>query len=152
MNFKLGRLLILGLLALALTSLIGCQSANQAGSMSHASVPIQGRSLADIQQTTTSVFREDGYALAGATSEQMVFQRAGTRRDALKWGGWAGQGVTIKVKVGMRRTLGGGYLLEANAYAVQNSDDPFFQTESRNILLNRRPYQKLLNKVAGRLK
>jgi hypothetical protein len=152
MNMTTKAPLLFGLMSLGLTCLLGCQSANQAGSMSHASVPIQSRSLADIQQITTSVFREEGYALAGATPDQMVFQRPGTRRDALKWGGWAGQGVTIKVKVGMSRTLGGGYLLEANAYAVQNSDDPFFQTESRNILLNRRPYQKLLNEVARRLK
>ena len=46
----------------------------------------------------------------------------------------------------------GSCLVEANAYAVQNSDDPFFQTESRNVLLNRRPYQKLLDEVARRLK
>ena len=142
----------LGLLALGLASLLGCQSANQAGSMSHAAVSIQGRSLADIQQAATAVFREEGYALTEVTPEQMVFQRPGTRRDAIKWGGWAGQGVTMRVKVALSKMLDDGYLLEANAYAVQNSDDPFFQSESRNILLNRRPYQKLLDEVAHRLK
>jgi len=48
--------------------------------------------------------------------------------------------------------LNGGYLLMADAYAVQNSDDPFFSSESRNILLNRQPYQKLLDETARRLK
>ena len=145
------RTLVVGLLALCVLTLLGCRS-TQPGSMSHASVQIQGHSLAEIQQTTAAVFREEGYGLATATAEEMVFERPGSRRDALKWGGWSGNGVTMRVKVRPSEMLDGGYLLQADAYAVQNSDDPFFQTESRNVLLNRRPYQELLNKVAHRLK
>ncbi len=145
--------LFFGLLALALTSLLGCQSAKEPGSLSHASVQIRGHSMADIQQTATAVFREAGYSLATATSEEMVFDRPGSRRDAVKWGGWAtGQSVTMRVRVRSSVMLDGSQLLQADAYAVQNSDDPFFQTESRNILLNRSPYQKLLDEVARRLK
>ena len=138
---------------LSLLLVTGCQSAKQPGSMSHASVQIQGRSLTAIQQTMTAVFREEGYALTLATSEEMVFDRPGSRRDALKWGGWAtGQGVTMRVKARLSELPDSSHLVQADAYAVQNSDDPFFRTESRNILLNRRPYQKLLNEVARRLK
>lgn len=137
---------------LGLLFLTGCQSAKQPGSQSHAAVQIQGRPVAEIQQTATAVFREEGYALALATPREMVFERPGSRRDAVKWGGLAGQGVTMRVKVQLSVMLDGGQLLQADAYAVQNSDDPFFQTESRNVLLNRRPYQKLLDKVADRLK
>ena len=143
---------VAGLLALGAVSLAGCQSAKEPGSMSHAAVQIQGRSLADIQQTTTAVFREESYALTTASPEAMIFERPGSRQDALKWGGWSGQGVTMRVKVRLTEMLDGGYLLQADAYAVQNSDDPFFQSESRNILLNRRPYQKLLDEAARRLK
>jgi len=143
---------VFGLLAFSSTVLVGCQSAKQPGSVSHASVQIQDRSLAEIQQAATAVFREEGYTRAWATSEEMVFERPGSRRDALKWGGWAGQGVTMRVNVQLHVPVEGRYLLQADAYAVQNSNDPFFQTESRNILLNRRPYQKLLNEVARRLK
>jgi hypothetical protein len=146
------KLLFFGLLTLSLTGLLGCQSANDPGSMSHASVQIKGHSVADIQQTATAVFREEGYAQAVATPAEMVFERPGSRRDALKWGGFAGAGVTMRVKVRLTHMLDGDYLLEANAYAVQNSNDPFFQTESRNIMLNHRPYQKLLDEVAKRLK
>ena len=141
------------LLTLCAVLLVGCQSAKETGSTSHASVRIQGHSLAEIQQTATAVFREEGYALALNTPREMVFERPGSRRDAVKWGGLAsGQGVTMRVKVQLSEPLEGGHLLQADAYAVQNSDDPFFQTESRNILLNRLPYQNLLDKVAGRLK
>jgi hypothetical protein len=140
------------LFALCAVLLAGCQSAQQSGSMSHASVQIQGRSLAEIQPVATAVFREAGYALAVAAAEEMVFERPGSRRDAAKWGGWAGAGVTMRVKVRLSAMLDGSQLLQADAYAVQNPDDPFFQTESRNVLLNRRPYQNLLNEVARRLK
>jgi len=142
---------VAGLLALCAVLLVGCQSAQQPGSMSHASVRVQGHSVAEIQQTATTVFRAEGYALTLATPGEMVFERPGSRRDAAKWGGWSGQGVTMRVKVGLSKMTDGGYLLEADAFAVQNSDDEFFRTESRNILLNRRPYQRLLDEVARRL-
>jgi hypothetical protein len=152
MKMNTHKLLFFGMLALSLPGWVGCQSAKEPGSMSHASVQILGRSLADIQQTATAVFREQAYALTTATPEEMVFDRPGTRRDALKWGGWTGQGVTMRVKVRLIAVLDGGYRLQADAYAVQNSDDPFFSSESRNVLLNRQPYQKLLDETARRLK
>ena len=148
MQIKTHRLLFIGLLTLSFPGLSDSQSAGT----SHATVEIRGRPVAVIQQTATAVFRDHAYALTKATSEEMAFERPGTRRDALKWGGWSGAGVTMRVKVRLSETLGGGHLLQADAYAVQNSDDPFFQSESRNILLNRRPYQKLLDEVAKRLK
>ena len=58
----------------------------------------------------------------------------------------------MRVKVRLSSMLDGAQLLQADAFAVQNSDDEFFRTERRNILLNRRPYQKLLDEVARRMK
>lgn len=145
-------LLLAALLAVVLTSLSGCQSAKQPGSMSHASVQIPGRSGAEIEQVALTVFREEGYVLTFSTGESMVFERPGSRRDAVKWGGLTGQGVNLRVKVKLSTMPDGSQFMQADAYAVQIADDPFFQTESRNILLNRRPYQKLLNEVARRLK
>jgi len=119
--------------------------------MSHASARINGHTVAEIQQTATVVFREEGYTLVASSPQEMVFDRPGSWRDAFKWGGWEAKGVTIRVKVRFSGLVNGGWLLQADAYAVQNSDVPFFRTESRNILLNRHPYQKLLNQVAKRL-
>ena len=141
----------ISLLVLAVTLLCGCQSTKQPGSQSHASVQLNNRPLSEVQATTATVFREDGYRLAFSSAEEMVFERVGSRADALKWGGWTGNGVIMRVKVKFNALGESAYLLQADAYAVQNSDDPFFQTESRNILLNRRPYQQLLNEVAKRL-
>ena len=75
----------------------------------------------------------------------------GSAGDAAKWGGWSGQGVIMRVKVQQSNVGDGSFLLQADAYAVQNSADPFFQTENKNILLNRAPYQSMLNEVAKRL-
>jgi hypothetical protein len=151
MNTPGKHLLFAAILVFVAASQSGCRSAKQPGSMSHAVVQISGRTVADIQQTATAVFREEGYALSLNTAEMMVFERPGSRRDAIKWGDIGGRGVTMRVMVKLSTTLDGGQLLQADAYAVQISDDPFFQSESRNILLNRRPYQKLLNEVAKRL-
>jgi len=151
MKAQTNRLISFALLTLGLAGLLGCQS-SKPGDISHAAIQVRGHSLEDIQQTTTAVFRDEGYALTAATSELMVFDRPGSRRDAIKWGGILGAGVTMRVKVRLSVMLDGDRLLQADAYAVQNSEDPFFQTESRNIRLNRRPYQKLLDKVAKRLK
>ena len=139
-----------GILSLLLAT--GCQSARQPGSTSHASVQIQGRGLAEVQQTMEVVFNEAGYTRTSGGPDLMVFQRLGSRWDAAKWGGWTGEGVVMLLKVEIHEVPGGAYLLQADAYAVQNSNDPFFHTDSRNILLNRRPYQKLLDEVAKRLK
>ena len=58
----------------------------------------------------------------------------------------------MRVKVRLSEMADGSHLLQFDAFAVQNSEDPFFQTGSRNVLLDRRPYQKLLNEVPNRLK
>lgn len=152
MTIQSHRFLVPAFLTLGLMGLMGCQSANQPGSMSHAAVQIPARSVAEIQETTTAVFQEEGYVLARTRPEELIFERPGDRRDAAKWGGWMGEGVTMRVKVQFSELPGGSQRLQADAYAVQNSDDPFFRTESRNVLLNRRPYQKLLNEIARRLK
>jgi len=148
---KTNTLPLAGWLAVSMACLLGCQSAKKPGSTSHAAVQIQGHSLEEIGQVTAAVFREAEYVQTTASAEDMVFERPGSRRDALKWGGWEGAGVTMRVKVRATRMLDGRYLVTADVYAVQNSSDAFFRTESRVVMANRRPYQKLLDKVAKRL-
>jgi hypothetical protein len=115
-------------------------------------VQINGHSLQEILQTTAAVFGEEGYSPGMSSDTQMVFERPGNRRDAAKWGGWSGEGVTMVVKVAFRELAGGSHLVQADAYARQNASDSFFQTESRNLRLNRFPYQQLLDEVRRRLK
>jgi hypothetical protein len=148
-NVKL-LLSVTGLLVLLLSS--ACQSAHEPGGTSHAVKQIQGRSLEEIQKTTAEVFGAEGYTERGRNPEMMVFDRAGSRRDAAKYGGWSGEGVTMRVRVGFTGLAGGNYRLQADATAVEDAGDPLFEDESRAMTLNRRPYQNLLDEVAKRLK
>ena len=110
MKAQTNRLVSFALLTLGLAGLLGCQS-SKPGDISHAAIQVRGHSLEDIQQTTTAVFRDEGYALTAATSELMVFDRPGSRRDAIKWGGILGAGVTMRVKVRLSVMLDGDRLL-----------------------------------------
>ena len=133
--------------------LLGCKSAHEPGGGSHASVQIKGKSLAEIQQATVAVFQDDAYRLAGSRPEMMVFDRPGSRGETVKWGSLlAGQTVVMRVQVAFRELSPQTWLLQADAYAVRNAGDPFFEDPTRTIILNTHPYQKLLDKVAKRLK
>ena len=138
-------------MTLGLVTLAGCASGKAPGTTSHAAVNIQNRTTGDIQETTKAVFSEHGYHLTSITPSEMVFERPGNSWDSLKWGGWTA-GVTMRVKVQQNDMANGTHLLQANAYSVQNSSDPFFRTESRTMMINHQPYQKILNEVAKRLK
>jgi hypothetical protein len=130
----------------------GCKSAHEPGGTSHVVEQIDGHTLAEIQEAASAVFGEEGYTLATRTPTLMVFDRPGSRRDAAKYGGWMGEGVTMRVRVAFTELAGDSYRLQADAYAVQNGSDPFFQDENRVLLLNRAPYRRMLNDVASRLK
>jgi hypothetical protein len=132
--------------------LAGCAS-HGPGSSSHASAQIPNATLAAIQDVSAVVFIEKGYTVRLKQPDMMVFDRPGSRNDALKWGGWDGSGVTMRVKMAIRDMgTGTSFLLQADAYAVRDASDPFFASENRNMMLNHRPYQKLLNEVQKRLK
>ena len=131
----------------------GCQSGGEPGTMSHATVQIKDKPLEEIQQVARTVFAEDGYTAKVVQPNLMVFDRLGSRRDAIKWGGaLTGEGVTMRVKVQIRSLDSSTTLLQADAYAVQDAGDTFFEDESRNVILNRTPYQKMLNEIKKRLK
>jgi hypothetical protein len=140
------------LFALCGACLFGCASANQPGGYSHGAVTIKGRSDIEIRQVTKTVFAENGYSPAGEGSDFMQFQRPGTRRDALKWGGWYGDGVVIRAKVRMSKQLSDSYVLQLDMYAVRDAGQGIFEDESRMIMLNKQPYRSLLREVDKRLK
>ena len=141
----------LALLALCAASLVGCQSSKQPGSSSHASVTVKGHSDAEIRQVTKAVFAEDQYSLRSEGADYMEFQRPGSRRDALKWGGWTGEGVVIRAKVRMTKLADNSCLLQLDMFAVRDAGDGLYESESRMIMMNKGPYRHLLDQVAKRL-
>ena len=140
------------LLVLGAATLTGCQSNRQAGSYSHAAETIKGRSDAEIRQVTKSVFGEDGYALVAEGPAFMAFQKPGTRRDAIKWGGWYGDGVAIRARVMMTALADNSCVLQLDMFAVRDASDPVFESENRMLMVNKRPYRKLMDKIAKQLK
>ncbi|MGD0258786.1 MAG: hypothetical protein ABSD29_03075 [Verrucomicrobiota bacterium] len=151
MKIKTHKLLFSGLLALGAISFVGCQSAHQPGSSSHASLTVKGRSDAEIRQATKTVFAEDGYTLVLEGEKFMGFQRPGSRRDALKWGGWSGEGVVIRAKVKMSKLADDSRLLQLDMFAVRDAGDGIVESESRMILLNKKPYRQLMKEIGKRL-
>jgi hypothetical protein len=142
---------VTGVLALCAVSLVGCQSAKQPGSSSHAAVTVKGRSDAEIRQVTKVVFAEEGYSLTGEDVEFMVFERPGNRRDAIKWGGWTGEGVVVRAKVKMTKLADNSRLLQLDMFAVRGAGNSFTESENRMALMNKQPYRHLLKEVSKRL-
>jgi hypothetical protein len=131
--------------------LVGCQSARQPGTNSHAAVTIKGRTDQEIRQVVRAVMAEDGYSFVTEGHDFMGFQRPGSRGDAIKWGGWYGEGVVVRAKLKMSTLADESRLLQLDMYAVRDAGDSFFEEENRMMMLNKAPYRALLRKVETQL-
>lgn len=144
---RLGSFLTLAA-ALSVTS---CQS-SKPGSSSHAAVEIKGHSSGEIQTTTTVVFAEKGFTLRTNTPTMMLFDRAATSGEKVKYGDWLNEGMLMQVKVRLQSEPDDCYLLRADVYSVQDPNNPTFREEKRLMLLGSSYYQKMLDDVSNRLK
>jgi hypothetical protein len=156
-SFVLTKLRLSGLVCLlGLASLAtGCRT-GEPTSASFASVVIKGKSPDEICKTAAAVFQEDGYQVASLAPEMMVFQKEGTRGQSLAYSGVVdthyGGGTVVRVRAQLVDLGAGGQRLQCKAYMVQDAGDSFFEDESALLNFRSGPYQKLLNKVADRLK
>ena len=134
---------------------VGCRLA-QPGSASFASVVIANRSLAEIQEATGQVFREDGYAAYLVEPGQMVFQKEGSRLNNISQSGivdtYYGAQTMIRVRAQLVDLGTGSFRLQCQAYMVRNAGDSFFEDEHPLANVRRMAYQRLLDKTAKRLK
>jgi hypothetical protein len=133
----------------------GCRS-SQPTSASFASVVIPGKTPEEICRTTAAVFQEDGYQAAVVSPGKMVFQKEGSRGQSLAYGGVVdtheGAVTLVRVRAQLVDLGAKGYRLQAQAYMVRNANDSFMEDESALLNIRSGPYQKLLDKVADRLK
>lgn len=150
--FPLLSSLCMALIALAPT---GCRLGQPAGA-SFASVKISNRSDAQIRDATVQVFREGGYAAFDAGPGQMVFQKEGTKMNNIGQNGvvgsYYGAQTIIRVRAQIVDLGTGSFRLQCQAYMVRNAGDSFFEDEHPLVNARRGPYQRLLDKVAKRLK
>jgi hypothetical protein len=129
--------------------LAGCQSATAPGSGNHASVSISGATGKTIRQAVASVFQHDGYTLVSGSQEPMVFERPASSWDSAKWGGWGHGGIVMmRVKIRVEMITAGTHVVTCSAFYVTDSGDRVFEDEHRLMLLNRQPYQKLLEEAS----
>jgi len=135
----------------ALLLVTGCQSSKPGGS-SHAAVEIKGHSASEIQNTTVAVFAENGFTLRTNTPLLMLFDRAATTGEKVKYGDWFNDGMKMEIKVRFQSLPEETYLLRADVYAVQDANNTSFREEKRLMMFSSKEYQKLLDEVAQRLK
>ena len=111
---------------------------------------------AQIRDATVQVFREGGYAAFDAGPGQMVFQKEGTKMNNIGQNGvvgsYYGAQTIIRVRAQIVDLGTGTFRLQCQAYMVRNAGDSFFEDEHPLVNARRGPYQRLLNKVAKRLK
>lgn len=131
--------------------LTGCHL-SQPASTSFASVVIQNRTSTDIQATMVSVFTANGYQTMANAADELVFEKEGTRANEIAHGGWIDDtGVRERVRARIFRQAPGQYRLQCQAFMVRHASDPVLQDEVRLKNFRARPYQRLLDEVAGRL-
>lgn len=150
---KLSRLQILCAWPLLVLAVAGCRSLDQPASASFASVVIANRSEAEIQRAAEAVFRDAGYWVYTQPGGGMIFEKEGTRGNQIAHGGWIGdRSVRERVKAEITTQPDGSLRLQCQAYFVRHAGDSFFEEEVRLANLRGKPYQKLLDQVAERLK
>ncbi|MEK7779886.1 MAG: hypothetical protein AAB370_00125 [Verrucomicrobiota bacterium] len=149
---RLGALLSVVLVALGGA---GCRSAGKPASASFASVVISDRSAVQILDTTIAVFREDGYTPL-ASGRELIFDKEGSRLNTLSRDGLvatqAGAVTVVRVKVELIELGPSSQRLQAHAFMVSGAGDSFFEDEHKLADFRGRPYQRLLDEVAKRLK
>jgi hypothetical protein len=139
-----------GLLGLLLLT-TGCQSSKKPGSSSHAAVEIKGHSPDEIRNTTVVVFAEQGYVLRTNSPGRMTFERPASSGEKFRYGDWMNDGMIMRIKVRLEEMTENDCLLRADVYAVQNPTEIYYHEENRITLMNRKPYQKMLDDVLHRL-
>ena len=147
-------IILAAILALALAG-TGCRSMSGPASASFASVTITGRSMEQIRDTTTTVFRADGYE-ASASGPALVFEKEGTRANTMAHDGLiaaqGGASTIVRVRVELVDLGGDTPRLQCQAFMVKSAGDSFFEEEHRIANFRSRPYQNLLDEVAKKLK
>jgi hypothetical protein len=154
MTRRILQLLLAGALSAAVAGeLCGCKSVDEPASASFAAVQIRGHTPEQIRAATVVVFQENGYTSANERRGEMMFEKEGSRWDQIAYGNWVDSGgVWIRVKAAVVPTANGAFRLQCQAYRVRNKGEPTFEEEKRLPNSRSKPFQALLDKVAGQLK
>lgn len=134
-----------------LLTVTACQTTNQPGSNSLASMQIASASAEQIFPVVVSVFVNAGFNLTQTLPSSRVFERPGGRADAERYGDWGGSGVMMRATVSAQK-WGNSWLVECNVVAVRDYEDPAFEdTNPVRGAEYRKEYQSMLDRVLRQL-
>ena len=144
-----GVLLALAGLALATT---GCGTFDKAPASKFASVRIEGNTPGQIRDAAAAVFRDHGFKVTlGKTN--LVCEKEGSGMDNFAYGNWmGGEPVWLRVKVTIVPLSEGTFRLQCLAYKVRDKGSFAFEEEVQVSRMSSRPYRKMLEEVAARLR
>lgn len=137
-------------MALSCWLLAGCATAEKPPYM--ASVEIQGNTPGQIAAMAEKVFTENGYHAAGTAGGRMLFEKTGSGMNKFAYGDWVGDTqVWIRVKLHIASIGEARFRLECVPVLVKDKGGST-EEEIKISSMHHRPYQKLLDDVAARLK
>lgn len=117
-----------------------------------ASVEIKGNTPGQIAAVTEAVFAENGYKLAGGSSTKPVFEKTGSGMNKFAYGDWVGDTeVWVRVKVNISPIEEAVCRVDCTPFLVKDKGRSM-EEEIKVSSVHHKPYQKLLDDIAGRLK
>ena len=144
------RILVLIAFCLCIFCWAGCASTGKPAAARFASVEIQGNTPGQIHDIAVEVFQSSGYQVANKALDEMVFEKKGTKWSEFAYGDWGGDApVWVRVKASIVPVSEARFRLQCNAYMIRDRGGA---TEEEIACFRSRPYQKLMDEVAERLR
>jgi hypothetical protein len=117
-----------------------------------ASVEIQFNTPGQIAAVTEAVFTENGYKEAGSGAARLVFEKPGSGMNKFAYGDWVGDTeVLVRAKVNITPIGEALFRVDCTPFLVKDKGRSM-EEEIKVSSAHHRPYQKLLDDVAARLK
>jgi hypothetical protein len=126
--------------------LSGCRTADEARSGHMASVEISGHTAAEIRHMTIKVFLAEGYVQANG----LGFEKKASVWDMTAYGGWSGD-VWLRLRAGIHPLEADRYILNCDAYLVQDRNQAAMEMEQKNRYANRSDCKKILDEIKAKL-
>jgi hypothetical protein len=138
-------------LSVCVSVLTGCGSADKTLGPRTASVDIRLNTPRQISEVVQAVFHDQGYVLVHTERLKLVFEKEASAAASLAYGSWMDKTVWVRVKVSM--TLAGEETVHVQAIAFHVQErGTSIEKEIPERGLQPKPFQKLLDEVARRLR
>jgi hypothetical protein len=141
---------VLPALSILVVAGAGCQSTGKSDSSSFASVIIHGNTPGQIKPVALEVFQADGYQLDRADLYKLEFAKLGSHWDNFAYGNWIDSSTWVRVKLEIVPVPTTSCRVQCRAFVVRDKGS---STEEEIALshMKRKPFQKLLDKIAAQL-